>query len=162
MGLLSLSVVAYTNKSGQLVIDMWVLPFNIILFRSKIISHDEIANVLGITSKSFEDTYEDKAKELKRTLLEYVKTLTAVMNSAGAVASATPAPGSIHFDPSGFPIAPNVLSGTTTKENLEQLYHAYITQHYHECLLPTAELFLTYVQQDLLAEIGNELLLSQG
>jgi len=68
-----------------------------------VISHDEIANVLGMTSKSFEETYEDKAKELKRTLLEYVKTLTALTNSAGAGAGATPA-NSIHFDSDGFPI----------------------------------------------------------
>jgi len=62
-----------------------------------VISHDEIANVLGIMSKSFEETYEDKAKELKRTLLEYVKTLTALTNSAGA----TPAASSILFDGDG-------------------------------------------------------------
>jgi hypothetical protein len=56
-----------------------------------VFSHDEIANILGVTSKSFEDTYKDKAKELKRTLLEYVKTLMAVTNSAGAGAGAAPA-----------------------------------------------------------------------
>jgi len=46
-----------------------------------VISHDEIAKILGVTSKSFEETFEDKARELKRTLLEYVKTLTALTNS---------------------------------------------------------------------------------
>jgi hypothetical protein len=111
----------------------------IILFQSEnSFSHDEIANVLGVTSKSFEDTYEAKAKELKRTLLEYVKTL--VNNSAGAA----PAAGSILFDADGFPIAPNNLSDKTTKEDLEQLYHAYITQHYREFLLPRAVSLLTF------------------
>jgi len=108
-----------------------------------VISHDEIANVLGVTSKSFEETYEDKAKELKRTLLEYVKTLMALTNSAGASASATPT-NSIHFDSNGFPIAPNILSDKITKEDLEQLYHAYITQHYCEYLLPTSASLLTF------------------
>jgi hypothetical protein len=118
----------------------------IILFRSEeqVFSHDEIANLLGVTSKSFEDTYEDKVKELKRTLLEYVKTLMAVTNSAGAGASAAPATGSILFDVDGFPIAPNNLLGKTTKEDLEQLYHAYITQHYREFLLPRAVSLLTF------------------
>ena len=105
---------------------------------TSVFSHDEIANVLGITSKSFEDTYEDKSKELKRTLLEYVKTLTAVTNHAGAGAGATPTAGPILFDTDGFPIAPSILLDKTTKHDLEQLYHAYITQHYRECLLPTA------------------------
>jgi hypothetical protein len=109
-----------------------------------VFSHDEIANVLGVTSKSFEDTYEDKAKELKRTLLEYVKTLMAVTNSAGAGAGAAPAAGSILFDGDGFPIAPNNLWDKTTKEDLEQLYHAYITQNYREFLLPRAVSLLTF------------------
>jgi len=103
-----------------------------------VIIHDEIANVLGVTSKSFEETYEDKAKELKRTLLEYVKTLTALTNSAGA----TPT-NSIHFDSDWFPISPNILLDKITKEDLEQLYHAYITQHYCEYLLPMVASLLT-------------------
>jgi hypothetical protein len=103
-----------------------------------VFSHDEIANIPGVTSKSFEDTYEDKAKDL--ILLEYVKTLMVVTNSAGAA----PAAGSILFDTDGFPIAPNNLSDKTTKEDLEQLYHGYITQHYREFLLPRAVSLLTF------------------
>ena len=101
-----------------------------------VFSHDEIATVLGVTSQSFEETYEDKAKELKRTLLEYVKTLT---NSAGA--SSSPSPGSVIFDADGFLIAPSKLSDKTSKLDLEQLYHAYITQHYRESI---ADNFVTF------------------
>ncbi len=90
------------------------------------ISHDEIANVLGVTSKSFEETYEDKAREIKRTLLEYVKTLHAVTDGAGAGSS------SIQFDSDGFPIAPTLLLDKMTKGDLERLYHMYISQHYRE------------------------------
>ena len=104
----------------------YIIPF------TTVFSHDEIATVLGVTSRSFEEAYEDKAKELKRTLLEYVKTLNALINSAGAGSS--PTSGSVLFDAGGFPIAPSNLSDKTSKLDLEQLYHAYITQHYRESI----------------------------
>ena len=96
------------------------------------VRHDEIANLLGVTSKSFEETYEDKAKELKRTLLEYVKTLMVLTNNAGAGAGATSTGSGILFDADGYPIAPTVFSDKTTKDEMEHLYHSYITQHYRE------------------------------
>ncbi|KAF8801027.1 hypothetical protein BYT27DRAFT_7216453 [Phlegmacium glaucopus] len=49
MGLVSISVVAYTDKAGHFVIDI----------------HDDIADLLGIHSKAFEDIYEDKSQEMK-------------------------------------------------------------------------------------------------
>jgi hypothetical protein len=73
-----------------------------------------------------------------------VKTLMAVTNSAGAGASAAPAAGSILFDTDGFPITSNNLSDKSTKEDLEQLYHAYITQHYCEFSLLRAVSLLTF------------------
>jgi hypothetical protein len=93
-----------------------------------------------VTSKSFEDTYENKAKDLKRTLLEYVKTLMAVGNDAGA----GPPVSSIQFDTDGFPFAPGFSFDKTTKEDLERHYHSYVTQHYRECLLPTAVSMLIF------------------
>jgi len=115
----------------------YIIPF------TSVSSHDEIATVLGVTSRSFEEAYEDKAKELKRTLLEYVKTLNALTNSAGAGAGAgsSSTPGSVLFDADGFPIAPSNLSDKTSKLDLEQLYHAYITQHYRESI---ANNFVTF------------------
>ncbi|KAF8799826.1 hypothetical protein BYT27DRAFT_7119298, partial [Phlegmacium glaucopus] len=68
MGLLSVSVVVYTRKNGQTAIDI----------------HDDIANLLGVPAKSFEDTQSEKALDMKRTVLEYIKTLRAAGAGAGA------------------------------------------------------------------------------
>ncbi len=66
-------------------------------------SHDEIADILGVTSKFFEETYMDKANELKRSLLEYIKTLRTVKAGAGASAVSGL---DIQLNPRGFSIAP--------------------------------------------------------
>ena len=67
----------------------------------------------------------------------------ALTNSAGAGAGATSAGSGILFDVDGYPIAPTVFSDKTTKDDMEHLYHSYITQHYRECPLPMALSLLT-------------------
>jgi hypothetical protein len=102
------------------------------------ISHDEIANILGVPSKSFEEIYQDKAREMKRTLLEYVKTLQGVIDNAGSIPAGAGL-STITLDPEGFPVAPNPPSWDKyTKDDLERLYRLYLTHHYRECLLPMA------------------------
>jgi hypothetical protein len=64
----------------------------------------------------------------------------AITNGAGAGPSA----GSIQFDPDGFPIVPCLAWDKTTKDDLETLYHSYMTQHYCECQLPTAILLFIF------------------
>ncbi|KAF8809692.1 hypothetical protein BYT27DRAFT_7254409 [Phlegmacium glaucopus] len=125
MGLLCISVVAYTGNAGQLVIDI----------------HDEIASILKVPGRSFEEIYPDKSKDIKRTLLEYLKILAAPIagGSAGVHAGVTtgvnagPGPDTltIQLDPNRFPIAPRFASwNKVSKEDLERLYRMYITQHY--------------------------------
>lgn len=95
--------------------------------------HDEIANILGVASKSFEDTYEDKAKEMKRTVLEYVKTLRAAGTRIGPVVGPETAWTTIRQDPRGFPMAPCPPSwDKVTKDELEPIYRMYLTQHYRQ------------------------------
>lgn len=85
---------------------------------------------MGVPSKSFEDTYADRATDMKRTVMEYIKTLRA-MRSTGAGTNA-PRPGiTIHVDDDGFPIVPHPVSWEkVTKEDLEAMYRSYMTQHY--------------------------------
>ena len=97
-------------------------------------SHDELAGLLGVPSKSFEETYHEKCVDMKRTVLEYVKTLHAVkLTGAGAGIGVQFGQGSIRIeqDSDGFPIAPSPASWEKiTKDDLERLYRLYITQHY--------------------------------
>ena len=88
------------------------------------ISHDDVASLFKISSKNFEETYQDKAEDMKRTFLEYVKTLKNIISSAGAGTGIT-------MDPDGFLILPLPESWEKlSKEELERLYRVYITQHY--------------------------------
>ena len=70
--------------------------------------HDEIGNILDVMCKSFEETYEDKAKEFKRILMKYIKTIqvTKARADIGAGAGNSLA---ICLNPQRFPIVPQPL-----------------------------------------------------
>jgi hypothetical protein len=90
---------------------------------------DEIPETLGVHAKSFEDHYEDLANEMKRALLEYIKT---IRNPTTGTGSGTNGP-TISVDPDGFPLLPESIQWTkSTKDDLEKLYRSYITMHYRE------------------------------
>jgi hypothetical protein len=108
------------------------------------ISHDDIAELLGVPAKAYYETYPELAVELQRTMLEYVRNLRAA-NSTGVVVDAGAGidagsenmpdagsgPLSIKIDSNGFPIAPCPTSlNKTTKDNLEKLYRSYLSLHY--------------------------------
>lgn len=98
-------------------------------------SFDEIARTLGLHSKSFEDMYEDLENEMKRAVLEYIKT---IRNPATGTGTGTDGP-TIKVDPDGFPLLPESIQwDKTTKDDLEQLYRSYITMHYRESAEYTA------------------------
>jgi len=104
-----------------------------------IVSHDEVAEILGVHAKSFEETYVDKTMELKQLFIEHVKTLRAPKSrtggsgSASADASTNSLSLSIQVNPYGFPIAPAPTSWQkVNKEHMESLYRTYMTQHYRK------------------------------
>ena len=100
-------------------------------------SHDEIAQIMGVLSKSFEETHKDWATEMKRTVLDYIKTLQAIcLTGAGTEPGgvSTSHGTIIHWDQDEFPLIPSSVSwDKVSKENLEAIYQSYITQHYHKC-----------------------------
>ena len=101
-----------------------------------IFRHDNIAQILELPALPFNVMYPDKAKDFKRSLLEYLKTLQwahilgAEQNGAiGADANRY----LVHLDSSGFPVAPWPHLWTKfTRSDLKPLYRIYITEHYHE------------------------------
>ena len=80
--------------------------------------------------------YPDKAKEMKRTLLEYLNTLRRAhiispkQNSADGAESGL---GYLKIDPNGFPVALKINSwNKVMRAKLEPLYRLYIAQHYRK------------------------------
>lgn len=105
-------------------------------------SHDDIAELLGVPAKSFNEIYTDLAEDIQRSVLEYVNKLRAAKSPgaggnaahAGSEDNAGAGPISIEIDPNRFPIAPCPASlKNVTKEQLEKLYRSYMTQHYRMC-----------------------------
>lgn len=104
------------------------------------VSHDDIAQVMGVPCKSFHETYEKKVDEFMRTVMEYVKTVRAAARS-GSGSGSEPGQTSVtvEVDSDGYPIAPCPTSwDKVTKDDLERLYRLYITQHYrmYVCHMP--------------------------
>ncbi|KAF8799627.1 hypothetical protein BYT27DRAFT_7263713 [Phlegmacium glaucopus] len=116
MGLLSLSVVVYTLKSGQTAINI----------------HEEIASNLGVRIKGFEQMHQEKALDMKRAVLEYVKVVQNMkVTPAGTGTGTQTGTLSVQLDPDGFPILTCPTSWEKiTKEDMERLFRAYITDQY--------------------------------
>jgi hypothetical protein len=101
-------------------------------------SHDEMAKFLGVPANSFDLMFLDKAKEMKRMVLDYIKLLRRAhfennthTQTTGEDISNGFERNRIQTDESGFPIAPRPLSWTkVTKVELEPLYRMYIARHY--------------------------------
>jgi hypothetical protein len=100
-------------------------------------SHDEIAKFLGVPANSFDVMYPDKATEMKRMVLDYIKLLTRAdsQNTGPARSTGEETNGFIRnrilTNESGFPMAPRPLSWKkVTKVELEPLYRMYIARHY--------------------------------
>lgn len=83
----------------------------------------------------FDVMYSDKAKEIKRMVLDYIKTLRSAhisnsQNANGEIENG-PQQNALQIDEKGFPIAPRPHSGSKiTKADLETIYRLYIARHY--------------------------------
>lgn len=107
-------------------------------------SHDQVAKLFRVQATNFEHTYLDKSEEMKRALLEYVKTLRAIGSTlnagtgtgAGIHTNITTGQLHIQLNPKGFPIAPCPDSWEKiSKDNIEQLYRSYMTLHYSKLFI---------------------------
>ena len=113
-------------------------------------SHDEMAKFLGVLAMPFDIMYPDKAKEIKRMVLDYIKVLRrAHFNNSQNIGDEITnglQKNTIQIDDSGFPVAPRPHSWSKVKrEDLELIYRLYMTCHYRKSLFISASLPLGHV-----------------
>lgn len=105
-------------------------------------SHDDIAQLLEVPAMPFDVMYPDKAKEMKRMLLEYIKVLRSahignIQNGGDNLVNGIQR-NSLKIDSSGFPVAPRPINwSNVTKADLEPIYRLYITRHYRKFFAPS-------------------------
>lgn len=98
-----------------------------------IFSHDDIADNMGFRNKrSFEDTHEDKVKEVTRALVSYVKSLR---DSGGNTGGQHIGIGTdlleLSLDANGYPLLPSdIVQKSRSKRELEDIMRTYLGQHY--------------------------------
>lgn len=100
--------------------------------------HDNIADILKVHSKSFQQLYSEKVDDFMRLVMDYVKSVRAT-KSTGAGAGADAGKCSIRLDPDGFPMIPSPSSwAKITKGEMETIYRSYMTHHYRmlKCCTP--------------------------
>jgi hypothetical protein len=80
----------------------------------------------------FDIMYPDKAKEMKRMVLEYIKILRRDHFSVADVDTSNGLQrDTLQIDATGFPIAPRPLTWTkVTKAELEPIFRLYMKRHY--------------------------------
>lgn len=96
-----------------------------------------MAKFLGVPAMPFDIMFPDKAKEMKRNVLEYIKVLR-VAHSTNSQNTGTENINGINkntlkIDEAGFPLAPQPQSWTILKkDDLEPMYRLYMTRHYRK------------------------------
>ena len=96
-----------------------------------------MAKFLGVPAMPFDLMFPDKAKEMKRNVLEYIKVLRRAhfnnTQNAGEEITKGIQRNTLQIDESGFPLAPRPQSWTkVTKADLEPIYRLYIARHYRK------------------------------
>ena len=94
-----------------------------------------MAKFLGVPAMPFDVMYPDKAKEMKRMILEYIKVLRRAHFDNSQNASDETTNGfqndTLQIDDTGFPVAPRPISWTKVKKDeLEPIYRLYMARHY--------------------------------
>lgn len=81
----------------------------------------------------FDVMYPDKAKEMKRMVLEYIKLLRRDHFASSQISDISNGfhKNTLEIDPSGYPIAPRPQSWEKVKKaDIEPIYRLYIAHHY--------------------------------
>lgn len=143
MGLLAVTFVARTLPEGQLAVEMYVNSNNDCLGFDDTNRHEIIHDLLGVPAIGFEKQHHDKAKEMKRVVLDYVKRLKEMTGPSGTgtgtgtgteAAPAAAARGQKWLvTEAGFPKVPADwdLAGLV-KTELEIVFRDYLSRHYCE------------------------------
>ena len=98
-----------------------------------------MAKFLGVPAMPFDIMFPDKAKEMKRTVLDYIKILrnahfSSSQNTGDEITNGLQK-NTLQIDESGFPVAPRPQSWLKVKrDDLEPIYRMYMTRHYRESL----------------------------
>jgi hypothetical protein len=98
-------------------------------------SHDELTGTLAGQGQPFTERYNDQTTEMKRSLLEYMKSLRVKADAlhAGA-ANNTVDQIEMKMTVDGYPILPDiVMEGGLTKKKCEIMLRTYLSQHHCEC-----------------------------
>ena len=119
-----------------------------------------MAKFLGVPAMPFEVMFPDKAKEMKRMVLEYIKVLRRAHfdNSQNASHEATNGfeNDTLQIDDSGFPVAPRPISWTKVKkDDLEPIYRLYIARHYCRLFYRSACVSIEMVVPELACHDDN-------
>jgi hypothetical protein len=97
-------------------------------------SHDSISDVLGIRGAAFEDEHSERAVEMKRLVMGYVRQLKNIATGAPPGRAAMTAPPDsplLEFSPQRFPIVPATFDpAKAKKKTLETLLRDYLSYHY--------------------------------
>ncbi|KAM6500775.1 hypothetical protein JOM56_003789 [Amanita muscaria] len=109
LGLLSVTFTAHTRPDGQLVVNV----------------HDHIADLMSVAAQPFLEVYKDNVTNMKRQLMEYMRTLRPPANPILREAVI------FNISEDGFPILPVSWDGLKhNKDKLEQYFKLYLSQHY--------------------------------
>lgn len=124
MGALVLIFTVHTNPDGRLVVDRF----------------ERIADMMGVSTSPFVDLHKDKVDEMKRNLMDYVKTLRQHKGqdeTGSGETSCLPAGTSllagmqVKITGNGFPIVPDVDDWSNIrKKDLELILWTYLGRHY--------------------------------
>jgi len=94
--------------------------------------HDKIAEALGVTAVPFARMFDDKAKEMKRLVINYVKALQGMLQSGAGIPGSAPTASKTQVGLNkGFPRLPSAFKPKEhVKKELEDIYRVYIGAHY--------------------------------
>lgn len=100
-------------------------------------SFDQIAELMGVPSPTFCETYKDDVNKMKSSFLQYVKALRSMQSNVGLPFGIGNTPGQpklvLETTASGFPILPVPLQAQGwSKQEWELLFTLYMGRHYRK------------------------------